>query len=175
MEGEEKKLGRPTKFTNELADNICEIISTSSTSLRTLCKDESMPSANTIIRWLREKEDFRLQYARAKEDQADFLAEEIIEISDDATNDFMTIQKGDQSYEVENKEWTSRSKLRVDARKWIASKLKSKKWGDKIDLTSDGKTISNNSFQLPSNLTFDQLKELAKDNESDSKSGENTD
>jgi hypothetical protein len=63
----------------------------------------------------------------------------MIDIADDGSNDFMTITKGDISYEVENKEWTSRSKLRVETRKWAASKLKPKKYGEKLDLGFRGK------------------------------------
>lgn len=135
------KKGRPSAYTPEIADKICSEIATSSKSLKTICKEEGMPDAATVMRWLRVNEDFRDQYARAKEEQADFLAEEILDIADDATNDFMTITKGDISYEVENKEWTSRSKLRVESRKWIASKLKPKKYGEKLDMTSDGKAL----------------------------------
>lgn len=113
---------------------------------------EGMPSVDTVLRWLREdkgcefdedgkkvKDGFCAQYARAKEEQADFMIEEMIEIADDGTNDLMTIEKGDISYEVENKEVTNRSKLRVETRKWIASKLKPKKYGDKIDMELTGK------------------------------------
>ena len=64
--------------------------------------------------------------------------EEILEIADDGSNDLMTITKGDLSYEAENKEVTNRSRLRVDARKWIASKLKPKKYGDKVDMAHSG-------------------------------------
>jgi hypothetical protein len=141
-------MGAPTIFSKEIADRICEELSTSSKSLRTICKQEGMPSIRTVMNWLSEGSkssitndlsEFVQQYARAREAQADFLAEEIIEIADDGSNDLMTIQKGDNSYEVENKEVTNRSKLRVDARKWIASKLKPKKYGDKVDLNTDGR------------------------------------
>jgi hypothetical protein len=140
-------MSRPSSFTKEIADKICEELSTSSKSLRTICKQEGMPSVRTVLNWLSEAEktdateDYRQflhQYARAREAQADFLAEEIIEIADDGSNDLMTITKGDASYEIENKEVTNRSKLRVDARKWIASKLKPKKYGDKVDLAHTG-------------------------------------
>lgn len=137
------KNGRPSKFTQEIADNICNNLSTSSTSLRTICKEDGMPTVVTVLGWLTkgdqtqdENDPFRkflYQYIRARESQADFLAEEILEIADDGTNDYMTIVKGDMEYNVENKEWTNRSKLRVDARKWIASKLKPKKYSDKVD------------------------------------------
>lgn len=139
--------GAPTIFDQAIANKICEQIATTSKSLKTICKQEGMPSVRTVLNWLFEgnKEDarpelkaFLRQYAYSKEEQADFLAEEIIEIADDGSNDLMTIQKGDMSYEVENKEVTNRSRLRVDARKWIASKLKPKKYGDKLDLGSEG-------------------------------------
>lgn len=147
MKSEGKSVGRPSIFNQETADKICEEIATTSKSLRTICKDEGMPAVRTVLSWLSEgdkeegKEEFKAflrQYARAREEQADFLAEEIIEIADDGSNDLMTIVKGDQSYETENKEVTNRSKLRVEARKWIASKLKPKKYGDKIDLNHEG-------------------------------------
>lgn len=133
--------GRPSDYTKEIALVICTEIATSSKSLRTICNAENMPSVSSILRWLRDNEDFRTQYARAKEEQADFLQEEMLDIADDGSNDFMTIVKGDEQYTVENKEWTSRSKLRVETRKWAASKLKPKKYGDKIDLTSNGEPI----------------------------------
>lgn len=129
--------GRPPVYSQEMADRLCEMIATSSKSLRTICKEEGMPSVGTVLKWLKENTNgFLSQYARAKEEQADLLVEEMIDISDDGSNDFMTIVKNDISYEVENKEWTSRSKLRVETRKWIASKLKPKKYGEKLDLNN---------------------------------------
>lgn len=144
---EPKPTGRPEIYTPELADRLCEEISTSSKSLKTICAMDGMPSVRTVLRWLREDKGgeenktkgFCAQYARAKEEQADYLTEEMIDIADNGSNDFMTITKGDISYEVENKEWTSRSKLRVETRKWAASKLKPKKYGDKLDLGMRGK------------------------------------
>lgn len=131
-----KPTGRPPAYNQEIADKICEQIATSSKSLRNICKGEGMPSVVTVLKWMREDTNgFLAQYARAKEEQADFMIEEILDIADDGSNDLMTIEKGDMSYEVENKEVTNRSKLRVEARKWIASKLKPKKYGDKLDIT----------------------------------------
>lgn len=130
--------GRPEIFNQELADRICLQISTSSKSLRTICKELEI-SVQTVLNWLNnpEKKDFLAQYARAKEEQADFLAEEMIEIADDSSNDTILTEKG----EIENKEWTNRSKLRVETRKWISAKLKPKKYGDKIDVTSGGEML----------------------------------
>lgn len=134
-------------FSKEKADAICEELATSSKSLRTICAQKDMPAIRTVLYWLSEGENlnakdhfkaFTRQYTRAREMQADFLAEEIIEIADDGSNDYMTITKGVMEYNVENKELTNRSRLRVDSRKWIASKLKPKRYGDKVDMAHSG-------------------------------------
>ena len=131
--------GRPEIYSQEIADLICAEISSTSKSLRTICKADWMPCVATVLKWLREDTNgFLAQYTRAKEEQADLLIEEMIDISDDGSNDFMTIVKGDMEYESENKEVTNRSKLRVETRKWIASKLKPKKYGDKIQTEVSG-------------------------------------
>lgn len=141
-------MSRPSDYTTELAEVICDRIAEGE-SLRSICKGDDMPDKTTVLRWLRRHEEFRTQYAQAREDQAELLLDEILEIADDATNDFMTITKGDASYEVENKEWTSRSKLRVDARKWAMSKLAPKKYGDKLDVTSGGEKVAPQFYILP--------------------------
>lgn len=150
-----KKIGRPTDYTPELAEAICDKISEGK-SLRTICVDEGMPDKSQIFRWLRKNEDFRDQYARAKEEAVDAMIEDMIDIADDGTNDYMTITKGDHSYNVEDREVTNRSRLRVDTRKWIVSKLKPKKYGDKVDITSDGKAIKGNT------IVFEDFRDEAK-------------
>jgi hypothetical protein len=131
---EKNKGGAPEVWTQEIADRICEEIATSTKSLRTICKIEGMPCVSTVLKWLREdKHGFVIQYARAKEEQADFMAEEMLEIADDGSNDFMEITKGNNTYNVEDKEVTNRSKLRVETRKWLMSKLKPKKYADRLD------------------------------------------
>lgn len=150
-------MGRPTKYTIEIADKICEQIATSAKSMKTICEELNI-SVATVLNWLSEShtsynEGFSKLYARAKEQQADFLAEEILEIADDGSNDYMTITKGFETYNVEDKEVTNRSRLRVDARKWIASKLKPKKYADKIDVTSDGEKIGQIDYtKLPDDV-----------------------
>jgi len=137
-------MARPTDFTPELAKHICQQLA-EGRSLRSICEAVDMPARSTVYEWLDAGlHGFPDQYARARMRQADTMLEEIIEIADDGTNDFMTITKGDTSYVVENKEWTSRSKLRVDARKWAMSKMAPKKYGDSkaIDLTSKGERIT---------------------------------
>ena len=134
-------VGRPNSYTKEAADCICSRVSSSSDSLRLICLELSL-EYNTVKRWLVSNEEFRVQYVRAKEEQADHMADEIISIADDSSGDNETRYMADGTpYLVENKEWTSRSKLRVEARKWIAMKLKPKKYGDKIDITGTQEVI----------------------------------
>lgn len=67
----------------------------------------------------------------AREDQADTLADEILEIADESENDTYEVDLGDGVIiQKENREVVNRSRLRVDARKWVAAKLKPKKYGD---------------------------------------------
>lgn len=129
--------GRPSSYTDEIADLICERIAEGE-SLRAICADDGMPNRATVFRWLGVNEIFRDQYARAKEAQAEALADEIVEIADDGRNDWMTRRQGDDEVLVPNTEHMQRSRLRVDARKWVASKLLPKKYGDRLDVESKG-------------------------------------
>lgn len=133
-------MARPCEFTQEIADAICERIADGE-SLRTICQAEEMPARSTVFRWLSQIEAFSDQYARAREAQADLLADEIIEIADDATHDTITRRRNgdDDGQEVANTEWINRSRLRVDARKWMASKLAPKRYGEKITQEHTGK------------------------------------
>lgn len=122
--------GRPSEYSDEVADVICNRL-VEGESLRRICMGDDMPSAAAVFRWLASNERFREQYACAREAQADTYADEIVDIADDGANDYMG---EDEKY---NGDAVARSKLRVDARKWVASKLKPKKYGDKQLVGSD--------------------------------------
>lgn len=139
--------GRPTKYSEELADKICDLISNSNRGLAFHCENLNI-APSSVFKWLAEHKEFSDKYARARETQAEYLADEILEIADDGSKDTKTIKKGNEFVEVENTEWTNRSKLRVDARKWVASKLKPKKYGDKLDMTTDGEKINNVKVEI---------------------------
>jgi hypothetical protein len=127
-------MARPSDYTEEIAAEICEHIANGN-SMRTICAADGMPAPATVYRWLIEREAFQEQYARARERQADFYAEEIIQISDDGANDTYATDTG----EATNHDVIARSRLRVDARKWYASKLAPKKYGEKITQELTGK------------------------------------
>jgi hypothetical protein len=128
-------------------------------ALRNVLKDEGMPSSSTFYIWLEENEDKSKQYARACEVRADQIFDEILDIADDGTNDTYVNEKGQ---EVTDQEVIGRSRLRVDSRKWIASKLNPKKYGDSSKLTLDGKldTTVKQDFSDWSNEDLKVLAEL---------------
>lgn len=125
-----RPVGRPSKFTQAIADKICEAIADGG-SLRTICADSGMPDKATVLRWLSDDQHqaFCDQYARAREAQADKYAEEIIEIADNGENDTYVDENGNTRTD---QDVIARSRLRVEARKWYASKLAPKKYGDKL-------------------------------------------
>ena len=86
--------------------------------MRSVCRDDDMPVMDTMWRWIREKDDFSEQYARAKQESADAIIEDILDIADEGED-------------------VARDRLRIDARKWVASKLKPKKYGDTTNLEVD--------------------------------------
>ncbi len=94
-----------------------------------LTLDKDTASNTTILKWLREIEGFASQYARAREDQAEFYLDEIIAISDESSQDKIANEDGTERTDSEA---IQRSKLRVDTRKWAMAKLAPKKYGDKI-------------------------------------------
>lgn len=128
--------GRPEIYTQDLADRICDQLADGD-SLRTVCKEKWAPSKQTVFKWMRTNAEFLSQYARAKQEAADAFIEEMQDIADDGSNDWMLSNKPNNPGWVENGEAMQRSRLRVDTRKWIASKLKPKKYGDKLELASD--------------------------------------
>lgn len=113
-------------------------------SIRTICKSEDMPASSTIYMWLKQNPSFAEQYEAAQIDRASALAEESLEIADDGTNDWMERKSeaekgaGVNTGWVLNGEHVQRSRLRVDTRKWFASKLAPKKYGDKLSTEVTG-------------------------------------
>lgn len=129
-------------------------------TLEKIGSDPRMPSKRTIVRWLADPKnvDFREQYYYARRIQAELYIDEIFEIADDTSHDFVTkYDKDGVPYKEPNNEHIQRSRVRIDARKWYASKMVPKIYGDKQqiehDVTGDlaelMKTASNNDDGLP--------------------------
>ncbi len=121
------------KFSQKLFDEICGRLAEGE-SLRSICRSDDMPSTTSVMKWLAKDGALVQQYARARDAQADALFDEILEIADDGRNDWVSSQEDGDRY---NGDHVQRSRLRVDARKWMAGKLRPKVYGDKIDTSGD--------------------------------------
>jgi len=121
--------GRPSDFTQELGDTICDRMANGE-SLRSICRSDGFPHVGTVLRWVARDQIFREQYENAMAQRADALFEEMFDIADDTSNDTIHTENGDHA----NKEWISRSRLKVDVRKWALSKMLPKKYGDKLQI-----------------------------------------
>lgn len=140
-EAKKRKRGRPSTYTPKIAETICHRIILGE-PVRQICADDDMPAESTVYLWLIQHDDFSEQYARAKEAQAERFAEELLDISDDGRNDWIERENKDGStYEALNGEAIQRSKLRVETRKWLMGKMRPKKYGDRLDLTSGGEKL----------------------------------
>lgn len=122
--------GRPSSYTPEMAARVCNLIA-SGQSLRTACKPSDMPDPSTVLRWREQNPDFHRQYAQACTERAWGLVEDALDIADDSKDDFVPDGEGGQRF---NSEAVQRSRLRVDTRKWFASKLAPREFADKLDL-----------------------------------------
>lgn len=111
--------GRPSIYSEELAESICERMRQGE-SLLSICCDDAMPDRSTVYKWIREREEFSDNYTQAREALADVWFEEVVGLAD----------KG--SYDVQ------RDRLRVDSRKWAASRMAPRKYGDRFNAQISG-------------------------------------
>ncbi len=130
---------------------ICNTLEYSSYSLRgMLLSFEGTPKRELVVGWLKKDDDFAANYARVRTTMADYLAEEILDIVDDSTNDYMEdkSKNGEETggYKFMG-EHVQRSKLRVDTRKWLMAKAMPKKYGEVIKLEVDNIAYGERSLQ----------------------------
>lgn len=118
MPAPKKKVGRPSKFTQSVADEICDEIARGR-SLRSICASASMPTDRTVYRWLEAEPEFRQQYTGARERQAHYFADSVHEIA---------------MFEED----VGRARLRIDAIKWHTEKLMPKVYGTRSHHTVAG-------------------------------------
>ena len=145
------------EFTQDLFDRICERIADGE-SLRAICADYDMPSCTAVFKWLAASKvgDGLLveQYARAREAQADTLFDEILKIADtpvigEKRKVLANQEVGPEGEEGEDTivrvveitqgDMIEHRRLQVDARKWMAGKLRPKVYGEKLNLEHEGK------------------------------------
>lgn len=165
--------GRPSKFNKEIADRILALIMDGH-SLREICRRPDMPTRSTIHLWVAKDSasmrevngekvsDFDLfsdRYANACKIRAYEMFDEMLEIADDGTNDWM-IRNGEDgtAYQL-NGEALQRSRLRVDTRKWALSKLVPKEFGDKLEVDNTSSDGSMSPQPVTLNMTPQQAAE----------------
>ncbi len=126
------------KFSDTMADLICGRMAEGET-LRQICRDPAMPARATVYRWLSKNSGFRDQYAQARELLVEAWADEILDIADDGTTDYVTkVGRNGAEYEAVDQEHIQRSRLRVDTRRWLLSKLKPGQYGDHMEVEHTG-------------------------------------
>jgi hypothetical protein len=131
--------GRPSKYTDELADTICEEIANGKSLKSIVNGHEGMPRMSTVFKWLVDIPEFSERYAKARQAQADVLFEEILDIADESHTTTKVTGQGEEAEEVVvyDAVAVARNRLRVDARKWMAGKLRPKKYGERLELAGD--------------------------------------
>lgn len=133
--------GRPSLYTKELGDSVCEGIA-NGWSLRTVCNEEDMPALTTVFKWIREIPEFTQQYASATSERTEAHSESLLEMGDDAIGKAQDVDPKSAGAVVQA------YKLKADNLKWSMSKMKPKKYGDKVDVTSAGEAIKGNTIVL---------------------------
>jgi hypothetical protein len=108
-------------------------------SLSEICRKDGMPARSKVHQFIVDDAEFRDKYARACEVRAETIFDEMFDIADDGTNDWVERSRADGSSEtVLNGEHVQRSRLRIEARKWALSKMNPKKYGEKLDVDHGG-------------------------------------
>lgn len=128
--------GRPTDYCPETASAICKRLMDGE-SLRSICIGDDMPARSTVHLWLSEHKEFSDQYARAREFQADTIFDECLAIADTPLRGERRTTKADGSVETVEEDMIAHRRLQIDARKWMAGKLRPKVYGDKTILGGD--------------------------------------
>jgi len=123
--GNYEKRGQPTKYTKELADKICNLVSTHPVGITTLIRDYGLPDRQTIYNWLNTYIDFFDNYMKAKEKQAHVLADDSLEVCKR-----IPVYTDKEGNERIDSGMLGRAKLELDAIRWSAGKLAPKWYGD---------------------------------------------
>jgi len=155
------KEGRPTDYNPEIANRICELISMSEKGIHKLYAENQdwMPVPSTIMLWLTKHPAFSEQYTLAKRLQMDLMGEKIIDIVDDSSGDVLITERGNIA---ENREFTSRSKLRAETRMWLMERLSPKVYGKQIEKESDKQIETYQPPNITVNISQEAIDKLKK-------------
>lgn len=130
-------------------------------SLRMALKTNEV-SNHTFYGWIDNSKEKTQQYARACEERAEAIVDEAMSIADNSAQDTKIIKRGGEEVEIVDNEVIQRSKLRFEARQWLVGKLNPKKYGNKIDVTTDGEKIQSNLASLSNEDLMQRLELINK-------------
>lgn len=130
--------GRPSSYSQEIAERICLELSTNVEGLESICnRINDFPDARTVYLWRLRYEDFFQMYARARQAQVQLLADQIAQIADTTEpGEIVTIKADGEERKIAD--MIEHRKLKIEARKWLAMKLLPRIYGDKLDLNHGG-------------------------------------
>jgi len=149
--------GRPTKYTPELAKEICRIVAITPFGIRKICAmHEWMPNADTIREWRFDYQEFSALFDKAKRQQADILVEDTIDIADDSSQDYIV---GEDGKEKVNTELVARSRLKIDTRKFMGIKLLPRIYGDYEEVKEQNEELKEQNRQLRAKLDAQNKKD----------------
>jgi len=155
-----KPVGAPTTYNKHIASVICTRIAEGE-SLREIVKSVGMPDRSAVYDWLLRHPEFADQYTRAREEQADTLADEIIAIADESPATVEVRDKEGNVLDVKiDSGYVNYQRQRIDARKWTAMKLKPKKYGDKLALGGDADAPPIKTEETSSGRLFEIIRNL---------------
>lgn len=149
-------MGKPTTYTKELGDSICMRI-TSGEKLGDICDEEGMPSRGTVYLWRGSNPAFDQQYLKAREGQAEAIFDDLLDIIDDGTNDWVERQTRNGSYIALNSEAVIRSKARVETRFRMLQHMNQQRYGNKAQIdhrSADGSMSPMTDEQRAARLTL---------------------
>ena len=124
--------GRPVEYKESIADEVCLRLTEGEPLVR-ICKSSHLPDVSTIYRWLIRFPLFCEMYTRAREEQADTNADEIIAIADEDPKFTEYKDKDGNVVDIKiDSAYVAYQKQRIESRKWTAAKLKPRKYGERI-------------------------------------------
>lgn len=134
------KGGRPSDYNLGIAHLICMRLSVGE-SLKSICSEDDFPSQQTVYSWLLNRPEFLEMYTRAREEQAETMADQIVQIADETPQTTEVRDKEGNVIDIKlDSAYISWQKNRIEARKWTAAKLRPKKYGDRLTHAGDDET-----------------------------------
>jgi hypothetical protein len=135
MEPTKKRTGRPSKYTPELAEEICERLATGE-PLAQICRDAHMPAFQKVYEWMGRDQALSGAIARAREIGYDKMAEEVLQIADTPVMGQVQTMD-DKGSTIRTEDMLGHRKLQIETRLKLLAKWNPKKYGDRTTLAGD--------------------------------------